>query len=59
MEQEIREAVEKHFRSLKIQVHNKAVFPDAKEEYAYISLKVFDSILKNYIDNLQTGGDTE
>ena len=35
---------------IKKQVHNKAVHAASKDEYAYINIKVFDAILRNYLN---------
>lgn len=59
MEQKVKEAVEKHLRALKTQIHNKAVFPSYKGDSAYITLKSFDGIINNYINNLQADGENE
>lgn len=34
---------------LKTAIHNKAIFPDAKEVPSYIPLKVFDAILQRFM----------
>lgn len=38
---------------LKKAVHNKAVYPNSQDIPNYISLKVFDAILQNYLNNLK------
>jgi hypothetical protein len=39
---------------LKTAIHNKAIFPDAKEVPSYIPLKVFDAILQKFIRKVNT-----
>lgn len=34
-------------------IHNKAVYPNSQDIPNYISLKVFDAILQNYLNNLK------
>ena len=38
---------------LKIAVHNKALYRDAKEVPSYVYLKVFDAILQGYLNKLK------
>jgi hypothetical protein len=38
---------------LKIAVHNKALYRDAKEVPSYVYLKVFDAIIKDYLNKIE------
>ena len=38
---------------LKRDIHNKATYPETQGISPYISLKVFDAILQNYLNNLK------
>lgn len=48
-EAETKQAKADTIRNIKIQVHNKAIYPSTKGDIAYISLKSFDSIIDGYI----------
>jgi hypothetical protein len=37
----------------KKQVHDKAVYPHSQDMHAYISLRVFDAILQEYVSRLE------
>ena len=37
-------------RKIHTQIHNQAVYPSAKGDFAYIQLKTLDGILRNYLN---------
>lgn len=41
---------------LKKQIHDRAVYPNTQEVSPYITIKVFDAILQDYIKKYTEGG---
>lgn len=49
--------IEKVLSDLKKQIHDKAIYPGAKDTYSFVNVKVFDAVLNNVLKKYTEGKD--